>query len=344
MIDYYLDYLLLDEKISGWAKFFGNIYIINPIVFLSEIAVLLSRAEVDNIKIMENVQLYCGHSCVTAMNGSVTLLSIVDINYLEDILCARSIVQKITGNDAPWGLGACARRLWNWSGINSINGTNELCRFVGNSNEYWHCHKIIPTIDEKGEYYMHDLTAAYLNIMLRLPSYHLGTLSDGTLYFKSMPEVTYSKIRKVCESMMKCKFFRNTAIGALTASVGYSIKNGKIQSHKIKHSPIINAAALTVRLCFEATYLANREDSIYKNTDCKIGKNKMAPKEWIDLGLASTIKNKYSIGLDTVSIGTYKVGDYETKDYEIEKNIKLSNRIMKDSKSEIKYISVLENN
>lgn len=244
----------------------------------------------------------------------------LDIEKEEEIYQAKKIYEMVTGvYVSPWGIGACARALFEWAGVDklqhSCSGDSFIKINANNENSGWHYYHVEPGNYENLKLF--DLYAAYPSMLLRMPS--LLVADCGGPVFRSMPSIIEERTRKALLAMMEHKDLRTTLCGALAAKRAIVVHNGRATVRPIAPSPLraasLLATATVFSLCGEVKrYLQGKGISLrYTNTDCfGIDADNI---EFLD-DLNIKYKEEANGNSDIIGRCVYRIGGYYTDFYD----------------------------
>jgi hypothetical protein len=229
----------------------------------------------------------------------------------EDVMESRAMCRKITNDEPGWSVASNARKCWLWALEENKAHCNAQFALEGAGIGHSLC--------EPGEHEnaaLWDISGAYANILMRLPSRKWYEPLPGK--FREIPETKAEKVklRHLQEFVWHNKKMRNSiwgsCLGTIDPSKVYVKGNQETRAPRAGTHQI--AAVITGRICWELAHLGSIETgAYYSKTDSVICAPNREPKVWGHYGFSYEKQHQGKTHIQQP--GAYKCGAKETKRY-----------------------------
>lgn len=231
---------------------------------------------------------------------------------LPDIWEARAICERYTGEEAPYSVSACGRKMLGvFNDKYRLFCTGDSRKMIANTG--WHC-----LVAKPGRYdnaTIFDMKGAYWQIAQRAPSPFVNINNKGdAVSFVRVGDSIMEDWRSLLAAMAPHKLLRNGFIGAIAASKNRVYNNGSFKRNALPANPLRNFALTVVAACYEICSEASKSvGSVFSHTDCITYEGDKLPAIWSNKGIVADVKSKGETRI--INIGCRKIGKDESVPY-----------------------------
>lgn len=235
---------------------------------------------------------------------------LIDWRTWEAVRTAREACLKLGAPVRSYTLGGCARALLKWCGIQEKHWQ---CSQDALGGVPWAYHLVTP-----GTYRdmrLTDLTAAYHQVVERLPSPRLVWTADGPLWapLVGQERERWSTLLSVAQGH---KGLRTRLLGCMIGGGKGAVTyhRGQVLQNRPVPGPLVTAGLLVARTVYELCGLQAQEaGTVYANTDCVLTPAGAGRAVWDRYGYR--YRTDAEGDAELVSLGVYRVGDKQTAWY-----------------------------